>query len=212
MKASNLIASNAFNELPVMPPYDFHSEILIRVKERLAAMCQKHSQAFIMSMAVLYPAITCLELTCDDEGQMDIAPPDNKLFSRWLADFIRYLKPYDPAYAWAREEAPDAPGRYHFHLALFMNGNLIQDPWPLLSKAQCYWARTLGLDDASGLIHLCQPQNDLSFHNNCFKLVRGSPDFQLKFNEAFCYLSYLAKTDSKSPIDGVRTFGCSTLN
>jgi len=199
MKPSNITHSHEYNDLPIMPSHAFHSEILQRLQERLTWSCKRHSQILVFLLVIQFP---------------ENYPRDgnNRIFSRWMADFIRHIGPFDPSYVWVREECPESPGRFHFHLLVFLNGNETQNPWGHLQTAQRCWAKTLGIADASGLISLCQPQSERSFQNSGFKLVRNSSDFSAKFNEAFCYLSYLAKTDSKSPIDGVRTFGCSTLN
>ena len=198
MKRSNILRDGEFNFLPFMSSSGSHSEILQRIYERLNHMTQKHSQVYVLVLVVLYPSdhYECL---------------DNSSFSRFLADFMRSLSKYDPSYVWVREECPESPGRFHFHLILMLDGNETQRSQKHLHSALYYWAKALTIQDATGLVHLCEPQSQLSFNNEGFKLVRNSPSFNDTFRETFHYLSYVAKTASKTPMEGVRTFGCSVL-
>jgi len=197
MKRSNILRDGEFNFLPFMSSSGSHSEILQRIYERLNHMTQKHSQVYVLVLVVLYPSDYC------DES--------NSTFCRFLADLMRSLSKFDPSYVWVREECPGSPGRFHFHLILMLDGNETQRSHEHLHSALYYWAKALTIQDATGLVHLCEPQSPISFNNEGFKLVRNSPSFNDTFREAFHYLSYVAKTSSKTPIDGVRTFGCSVL-
>lgn len=176
-----------------------HGEILQKLYDRLSFSTTRHSQVFVMSLVVSYPADRNYSI-------------DNSLFCRFLADFIRSRSHLDPHYVWSREQSTDSPGRFHYHLSLFFNGNMTQNSIEHFHLAQYFWAKTLSIPDASGLVHLCQPQSPLSFNNSGFKLVRTDPHYNTIFQEVFHYLSYIAKTDTKCPMPGVRSFGCSELN
>ena len=200
MKERNLFFNSDFNGYPVMSSNGSHSEILQRLHERLEFMCSKHCQVFLKTFVIDFPS-----------GYPE--QNSNALFIKWLSEFKRRLdnEGLDPAYVWCRESCPSDQSRFHFHLALLVNGSLCQCSLGLLEHAKRYLERTLAIPDASGLVYSCSPESDLSFRHDGFKLIRNDPNFSLVFNESFHYLSYLAKHGSKSPVPGVRTFGCSFL-
>lgn len=106
-------------------------------------------------------------------------------------------------YAWCKEFS--AEHRDHYHVAILLNGDtfrglgsfdLLDDSlYTLIIKA---WASALGIDlpSAVGLAHFADRGATI--------IKRGEP-----YDEVFYWLSYFAKSSSKSWGDGKRAFDCS---
>jgi hypothetical protein len=163
----------------------------------LRVYTDKHSKSLICRLDFRYP-----------QGH----PVKGNELSRCLAG-LQYLlndkKNFDFKYIWVREQrTSDNP---HYHLCIFLNGH---KAWSfhaeLLAATEKYWARSLGIDSAAGLIHHCKPQNISSLHGRDIFLDRNDSRFSALLGETRSYLSYMSKNATKDLPGAYRnTYGCS---
>jgi hypothetical protein len=125
--------------------------------------------------------------------------------------------------AWAREKTPEAP-HHHYHLAMMMDGALMQNPRGLQAKADAVWSNLLG-GSFENRVHFCQQdrggrkaQGAVMIHRPSSKATgHDRIDQEQKFNkqreEAIYAASYLAKNHTKDDRLPPRTrrFGASEL-
>jgi hypothetical protein len=166
-------------------PYSESSsiQILDKTDEIFYSMVDRHSKVVIIRLDINYPA--------------DFTPSFNE-FPKFINSFMVFLrrKGFDPKYLWVCEQVEG--NNPHFHLCLFLNGNKAKYFHPgLLQKANDYWASSLGVDDASGLINHTGPQNINSCTGRDIVLKRNDSRFQELYGEIMRYLSYIAKNATK---------------
>lgn len=184
---------NTYKGLPIMTPASgefMGSDITILngVYRVINGMVEKHGKVYSFRFDVRYPVA----------GNY---ASDNIFISRFIEALIKYYdrKKIDPKYLWCRERVYSENPHYHF---IFMvNGNKVQNPYGILTKASDAWGKCLNVD-ASGLINYCQNET---------MIIRNSPDFNEQLGEFFYRASYLAKVYSKNSTNGVRNFGMSRL-
>ncbi|WP_051295045.1 YagK/YfjJ domain-containing protein [Maridesulfovibrio bastinii] len=126
-------------------------------------------------------------------------PDDNNAFTKFLNSFIKNCtrKGLTPYYVWVREQSMNSiAGKHHFHLVLFLDGNIIQNPHKIYQKATELWGMTVG-HSAAGLVHLCSHHLETQYINTAIQIRRNSPDFEQTLNEANKWIQYLSKSYSK---------------
>ncbi len=141
-------------------------------------------------------------------------PNDNTAFSKLVNSLITNCKRKDltPYYVWVREQSLNSlGGNHHFHMALFLDGNMIQNPFQIHVLATKLWGKNLGHSGA-GLVHMCPHSIEDQAVNTAVKLRRSSPNFATTFAETKKWLRYLSKEYSKIgyPYNG-RRFGASQI-
>lgn len=115
---------------------------------------------------------------------------------------------YDPKYLWVRESSET--GQPHYHIMILLNSDIIQNAYGLLGKATELWGRSLNIEDASGLVHLCLADENDRYGG--VKIIRNDPGFQQVYDKCFERASYLAKCYSKGNSPGyVKEFACSRM-
>ena len=120
-------------------------------------------------------------------------------------------------YAWAREQV-NSPVP-HYHVALWVNGSVMQNPYGLLKQVDAIWNSILG-GSHQGLIHLCGKSCMGETTTGSIMIRRPSSvatgtvlaeqqqAFETDYAQAMYRASYLAKSFSKDLTPpGVRRFG-----
>ena len=117
---------------------------------------------------------------------------------------------YDPYYFWKREQ--NISEHHHYHCLLFLNGNKIQRIMPVFKTVERFWASTLGIETALGLVHYCLKDWKGDLTENGTMLRRDDPELPYKLDRFRMAASYLAKTATSGFVnDGCRNFGCSRI-
>lgn len=143
-------------------------EIIERIKEQLDVMLSYHRKVFV----------------CMFVFHLHVYTQDNALFSRFMRKLGKRLKQRYKfkriGYVWVREYGSGQA--QHYHLALFLDGSLVQFPNGVFELAADVWE---GWN---------QPRPALNPKRSYYMVVRRSDaDYQV----AFHHLSYLAKTRTK---------------
>ena len=97
-------------------------------------------------------------------------------------------------HVWAAEQT-EAGGKEHVHLALWANGNAIQNGYSLKSALESALERHLGTGNkggSKGLVEFCSSNGRTGI-----MLDRNAPDFEQKRYDSIYRASYLAKTSTK---------------
>ncbi|SKA70006.1 YagK/YfjJ domain-containing protein [Desulfobaculum bizertense] len=173
------------------------SDILERMLSLLEEYEERHGKVFIMRMDVRYP-------------QNYFLNSKDRHMPQFIAHLTKNLsrKGLDPKYIWVREQSREK--HQHYHVALILNGNLIQSPYKVFNKAEELWARALGLDSAKGLISYCNKWRTGKKGSCSYMLRRGAKDYEEIKRDAFYRLSYLAKENTKGNAPRrIREFGTS---
>ena len=158
-------------------------KILIRLNTILNDYMERHSKTIVI--------------------RLDVHPPedsDPKTIMKFNHRFIECEKKhgYDPAYITARETKRN--GKYHYHMALFLNGQKTESTYTHFENAK----RILNNVASGGQINYC---ND--GHRNGIMIRRNDPDLT-NLHEVQQQISYLAKTDQKANVKG-KTFFTSRI-
>ena len=191
MKTSKILDEDTLNkiQITVIPESELYKH---RMRENaillIDSYLKKHNKAFLVRVTITYPQ--------DYQEQ-----PQPAHISRFAAKMIQYFsrKGYDPRYMWAREIASSP--HHHYHFAIILNGNHIQHPAKVTSKAQELWGTTIRYD-AKGLVN----------YDNSNMIRRDNFNFRESYIKSLTMLRYLTKALSKGQTnDGLRDFGISRL-
>jgi hypothetical protein len=199
----NVLHGNTFNGNPLSNSSNndqgFYHEILQSIEHLMQHMTQRHGKVFFTMFVLKYPANSAFQY-----------PNDNALLSRFIEALMLNCRRrgYDPKYLWVREYSSN--GQPHYHIMILLNSDVTQNAHGILSKATELWQGCLGVENASGLVHLCLADEHDRYGG--VKIIRNSPDFQQVYGQCFERASYLAKTYSKGNSPAyVNGFGCSRL-
>jgi hypothetical protein len=144
-------------------------EIVERIKQQLDAMLSYHRKVFV-----------CIFLF-----HLHDYTQENALFSKFMRKLVKRLKQRYGfkriGYAWVREHGSGQA--QHYHLALFLDGSLIQYPQGVFELAADIWE---GWN---------QPRPALNPKRSYYMVTRGG---DAGYQVAFHHLSYLAKTRTKA--------------
>lgn len=175
------------------------------LRQRLISMLNRHSQIFIMVMTVRLPEAYA-DAECD------------RLFSSFLTDFIsnerdcygnvEFVWRFERENAHIKDTGLDGHGQWR--LVLFYSGDA-HGSTSHRKHAEKYWAKTLDIDTASGLIHISKPQSKLSYLHDGFKLRRGDAELDKVRNDCFSWISYIAKVRKNILAEKNKSYGCSQL-
>ena len=151
----------------------------------------------------------------------------NTIKNKEISKLIKLLKDdTDPMvgtilHAWAREQV-NSPVP-HYHVALWVNGSVMQNPYGVLKRVEGIWNHILG-GNYQGLIHYCdksclgQKTTGSIMIRRPSSVAEGSVlaeqqhEFQGDYDQAMYRASYLAKSFSKDLTPPrVRRFGCSQI-
>ncbi|WZV02637.1 inovirus-type Gp2 protein [Lentisphaerota bacterium WC36G] len=172
--------------------YELNKDYSSKIKRLLYSCINKHNKVFLVRFDVRYPT-----------SYANINIESNSLICNFNESLNRYLKRnnYDPRCIWVREQHESSNPHYHF--AILLNGNKIQRPHKVISKAESLWNRQLGLDfDNKGLIEYC---NKVS----CGMMIYR--DREETHRNALNWVSYLAKVYSKNINTRFRSIGMSRI-
>lgn len=113
---------------------------------------------------------------------------------RWLKqDLKRRYRMTNIGYFWVRELGKKK--KLHWHLVLFVDGNILQNSWAITERIKYYWKQ--------------KEYGEVKVPQNCFtRVTRGDAQ---SFEEAFYRSSYLCKERSKTA-GADRSFGSSHLS
>lgn len=178
----------------------FYREILQAIESLLNDMTMRHGKVFFSMFVLKYPA-----------DSASTYPSDNSLLSRFIEALTLHCKrkKSDPRYLWVRENS--TTGQVHYHIILFLNGDLIQNAYGILQKATELWQGCLGVGDGKGLVHLCTSDEEYAQYGG-IKIIRNDSGVQQVLNKCFQVASYLAKRYSKGGLPpNVNGFGRSRL-
>jgi len=144
-----------------------YREILRAIADQMEAILSHHSRVLVIRFDLHVSTHT----------------PDNRLLSRYMDKLKRHLhRTYGikrMGFVWAREQ--ERAKKQHYHIAIMLDGNQIQNPSRLLAWIDKKWQ--------------ARDQPKVFVPENCFKMVKRS---SLKsFDDAFYRLSYLAKVRGK---------------
>jgi len=144
-----------------------YREMLIAIVDQMEAVLSHHSRVLVIRFDLHVSAHTS----------------DNKLLSHYMDKLKRHLfGTYGitrMGYVWAREQ--EKAKKQHYHVALILDGNKIQNPSRLLAWIDTKWQE--------------RDQPKVFVPENCFKMIkRSNPK---SFDDTFYRLSYLAKVRGK---------------
>ncbi len=193
---------DSYKELPILAneleDLTVRTDILDALHKRFNDAINRYTYVFFMRMDVLFP------------GDFQTSDPTG-VFERFLADFTRSLRSQRILlhYIWAAELKDSTLP--HYHIVLLLNGHNTGSIYDHLKNAEQRWARQLNIPSARGLIEYCQDTQDGQWRNGIM-LRRNGEDFQEKFEYAFRWSSYLAKTSQKADLPTyARAYSCSRL-
>ncbi len=175
-------------------------EILERQNDLFAHMLHYHSKVFYIRFDVHFPQYS------------QPYPTDNSIFYGFLDSLINtlYRQGLDPHYLWVREQ--EGSDIHHYHVSLLVDGQKTQSAYGHKQAAEELWAMALDINDARGLIHLCEWDHDTGSQNGGIMIRRDSPHYEASINVCLYRGAYLAKLDSKGNTPrGVREFGSSRV-
>ncbi len=158
-------------------------DILEAVYSRLEDMNNKHSKTLCIRFDLRYPQGHC-------------PSSSNENISTFTNSFTTYLKRkgLDPQCVWVREQSMEK--HQHYHFMLLLNGNLTQNAYGHLKKAEELWGKRLGCE-STGLVDYCDRSRSGEKQPNSVMIRRTAPDAQEKLEECMYRASYLAKTNTK---------------
>lgn len=132
----------------------------------------------------------------------DLKVPDNRLFSRIQAHFIKKEKRagYDPSYVAVREESPQ--GGVHYHELLLVNGKRTERICNHIKNANEALNSALGYPPGtrSGLINNCTRDRNGKEQRNGIMIDSRSYTAGSREKDCFRQASYLAKDSQKDNI------------
>lgn len=158
-------------------------EILRKINALFDHMTMRHNKVFYVSLVAKFSS-----------EEYYLYGRDNRIISMFMENLILYYKRnnYDPKYLWVREESRSF--QHHYHIMILFNGNRIQNGYGVLRKCNELWSRYIGMENASGLIHLCNTER---YQAGGIMIRRNDPDCHQVVNQCFNSASYLAKCYSK---------------
>ncbi len=158
-------------------------DILEAVHNRLEDMNNRHSKTLFIRFDLRYP-------------QGHYSSDSNEDTSTFTNSFTTHLKRkgLDPQYVWVREQSREK--HQHYHFMLLLNGNLTQNPYGHLRKAEEFWGKAIG-SDQPGLVNFCDKSRSGEPQENSVMIRRTDPNAQEKLSECMYRGSYLAKTNTK---------------
>lgn len=178
----------------------YYLEILEKIEAIYRQMIESHSQVFVITFQINFP-----------DGSNAGYQGNNELIRR-LTDALKVdckRKGFDPGYIWVREMS--SYGNVHYHLTILLNGNLIQNGYGLVRKANTLWRSYFPDDCDGGNVHL-RDHSEYDVRSGGVKIRRNDPNFDQVYAESFRSASYLAKVFSKGDAPTkVNEFGCSRL-
>lgn len=192
---------------------DNNDAIIKKIEDRLDHMIERHNKVLLVRLDAHFPT----------EGYV----PDGR--NGEVSRLVKSLKEtyvdkgHEVQFIWAREKTPEAP-HHHYHLAIMMDGALMQNPRGLQAKADAVWSNLLG-GSFENRVHFCQQdrggrkaQGAVMIHRPSSKATgQDRIDQEQRFNkqreEAIYAASYLAKNHTKDDTLPPRTrrFGASEL-
>ncbi|WP_291327140.1 inovirus-type Gp2 protein [Desulfovibrio sp. UCD-KL4C] len=181
--------------------YNHINEIEDTIERVLIHSSRSRSKNLVVRFDITYP-------------EKFIYPNDNTIFSNFLNSFIKHCtrKKYSPYSVWVREQSLHSlVDNHHFHIVLFLDGNVIQNPSQIHNKATELWSKAIG-HSAQGLVHLCRHNVDDQYLKTAIKMRRVNSDFEKTLAQTRQWLRYLSKEYSKEgyPYKG-RSFGASQI-
>jgi len=137
---------------------------------------------------------------------------NNDAVTRFFNTFSVFLKRnnLEPQYVWVCEQSGD--GHQHYHCLLLTHGRREYSYIRILQVAQRIWNQVLGLpaDENNGLVNFCNRDRYGVDQKNGL-ILYPNPSNNETFKEAFYWASYMAKSNTKINIPGMRAFGYSSL-
>ncbi|WP_163296184.1 inovirus-type Gp2 protein [Desulfovibrio sp. JC022] len=178
--------------------YGCKTEILDAMRSVIDSSVQKHNKVLCVRFDLRFPSGTS-------------ASEKNKNIQDFASKYKKHFKRqgYDPQYLWVREQSREK--RQHYHLMVTVNGNKIQYPNRLLSKAEDLWKSTIG-SEQDGLVDHCNRSRKGENQPNSYMLRRNAPDFDQVYDRCHKRCSYLTKENTKGYAPkGHREFGYSRI-
>lgn len=178
---------------PKIDPEKYREDIHACMITRLNHMINQHNKVLMIRFDVRFP-----EGYPHDGGNREISELLKRMkgYQSCIADGI------DTHYAWVREQV-NSPTP-HYHVALFIDGSKVQNPYGILQSVESIWQGVIGIV-RPGLIHFCC-QDGGTGH---VMLIRPSSvlqgpeleaqtwQFDMAYRDALHRIAYLAKTYSK---------------
>ncbi len=174
-------------------------EILNRLDMVFNDMTSQYSRVFFMRADLKFPI---------DFHYIN----NNHYLERFLHNFSRHLKNkgINHKYLWVRELTKT--GGIHYHLVFLMEGHKTISTFKHFQNMEHTWARVLGITSALGLVDHCTVRRDGTRQNNGLMITKDVyGNLSQEYGVAFEWASYLAKVNTKSASEGVRSFGSSSL-
>lgn len=191
---------------------DFYcfTQILQDIFERFNYMTQKHNKVLFIRFDLHFPVGYI-----HDGGNTEVS----LLFKLLKESLLR--RGIDTQYVWVREQnfQNEVP---HYHAILLLNGNKVQNYFPILAKVTKTWGRILG-QNALGCVNYCNNCNGVPVDNGIMirrpsslavgdELLRQQQEYTFLYQHCFSWASYLAKINQKSFTPyGVRRFNSSRI-
>ena len=172
----------------------FHTEILDRAKELIDYMTNKRKKNYGIVLTLNFPMIKQY-------------PMNNEIFLNFLERVKYYFKEVDYGYLWVMEKTRNSHN-IHYHLLLICDGYKVKSFFNHGPAFQAMWAKTLGIDNARGLVHY---ENKGKFLNTDNNNPADNNYFHKQYNELIKWSSYLAKIRDKVNTPGVRNWNSSQV-
>ncbi len=189
MKTRRTTSKTTYKDYPIMTDktrgLEADKKILKSIYDQFQYAEQTKSKIFFMRIDLTFPA------------DMTI-PTDNRLFSRFQSDYMKYLARHDlsPQYVFVREQSREK--HQHYHGILLLNGQRTQSIHNHIQTAERLWSNELKITDGKGLVDDCTTNRSGERHENGVMLRKDNPDYETKKAECFRRASYLAKVNTKS--------------
>lgn len=178
--------------------YTCDKNSLDKIIDTVEIMSERHSKVHITRLDVRLP-----------QGE-NIQDPSRKLtraIEATVRETNRKLKdsPHDPDIQYMRTTEQTSEDKHpHYHLAIFANGNAIQNGYRFLHSLERHVKRLFDTEQ-DGLVHFSQSNGKKGI-----MIDRNASNVQEQINNAVYILSYLAKTrDKEHTQKGTHTFSCS---
>lgn len=187
-----------------------YTQILQDIFERFNHMTQKHNKVLFIRFDLHFP------VDYHSNGGNDEV---SLLFKLFKENLLRHC--IDIQYVWVREQNTISE-KPHYHGILLLNGNKVQNYFPILEKVSKTWGMVLR-QNAVGCVNYCNNYNGVPVDNGIMirrpsslvvgdELLRQQYEFNQAYQHCFAWASYLAKVNQKSSTPfGIRRFNSSRI-
>ncbi|MCM5506713.1 inovirus-type Gp2 protein [Vibrio sp. SCSIO 43169] len=216
-----------YNGLPVNPNYELSYTLLDRIYNVLDKAMNEHSRVLLFHLVLKFPARdNGIEIKYGaisrfiEYYRQKIDSDQRRRFreGKKISPLFR-VHPTSFRYIWVREVT--AQGHDHYHIFVLLNGQSYHksgsrtnmDAGGLFAMANDAWSKALELEQGKnyGLVEFSDEMKQINVHQLSDLTVTRYGKQMNQLQDAFLWMSYLAKLDTKELNGGqFRNFGSST--